>query len=89
MLVVGRRMLDVGFRIDCILSNHILPCEKVTLSDCLVLISKFYTVSVPLQNLKTILNKRAFSSKHVSIFYRENLTSFLNYVTATLRALCA
>ena len=35
------------------------------------------------------LNHKTILSKYVSIFYRENMTSFLNYVTATLRTLYA
>ena len=56
-------------------------------SDYMVLTLKFYTVSMPFYGIKTFLNKRALSSKHMSIFYPKNMTSFLNYVTAMLRAL--
>ena len=48
----------------------------------LVLILKFYTVPMPLHNVK---NQKALSSKYLSIFYRENLISFLNYFTTTLK----
>ena len=54
-------------------------------TDYMVLIVEFYTVPMPFHNVKTFLIKRALSNKHASIFYRENITSFLNYVTATLR----
>ena len=55
----------------------------------MVLILKFYTVSVRLRDITNFLNHETRQSKHVSNFYRENMTSFLNYVTATLRALFA
>ena len=43
-----------------------------------------------LHDVTNLLNQEALSSKHVSIFfYSENMTSFLNYATATLRALLA
>ena len=59
-------------------------------SDCLVVILKFYTVPRLLHAVANFVNQKTFSSKHVSnFFYRENMTSFLNYVTATLRALFA
>ena len=54
-----------------------------------MLILKSYTVPVCLHDVTHFLNQKAFSGKHVSIFYRENRTSFLNYVTATLRTLFA
>ena len=40
----------------------------MTHSDCLVLILKFYSVRMPLHDVENFPNKRAFSSKHVSIF---------------------
>ena len=49
----------------------------------MVLIFKFYTVPVRLHDVKNFGNQRALSSKHVSIFYRENMKSFLDYITAT------
>ena len=53
-----------------------------------MLILKFYTVPVCLFDIKKSLNHKTLQSKHVSkFFFRENMTSFLNYVTATLRAL--
>ena len=67
----------------CILTSYIKH------SDYLVLIWKILTIPQTLHDVKNFLNKRALSSKHVSIFYREFMTSFLNYVTATLRALFA
>ena len=48
---------------------------------------KFYTVQVRLHDIINIVNQNVLSCKHVSIiFYRENMTSFLNNVTATLYA---
>ena len=35
------------------------------------------------------VSQKAFLCKHVSIFYRENVTSFPNYVTTTIWALLA
>ena len=52
-------------------------------------IMKFYTVPMFLHAVTTVVNQKAFSSKHVSFFYCENMTSFLYYATATLRALFA
>ena len=53
----------------------------------LVLILKFYTVQVRFQDINKVLNHKTVSSKHVLIFNYENMTSFLNYFTATLRTL--
>ena len=51
---------------------------------------KFYTVPVHLHDVIIIVNENVLSCKHVSIiFYRENITSFLNNVTATLWTLYA
>ena len=61
----------------------------VSLGEYMILILKFYTVSVSLHDVTNFLNHKTFSRKQVSNFYRENMTSFLNYVTATLRALFA
>ena len=47
----------------CILTSY------VTHNDYLVLILKFYTVPVPLHDVKIILSKRALSIKNVSIFF--------------------
>ena len=58
-------------------------------SDCFVVILKFYTVLMFLHAVRKFVCPKAFSSKHVSTFYRENMTSFFNFVTATLRALFA
>ena len=41
-------------------------------SDCLMVILKFYTVSMFLHAVRNIVNQKAFWSKHVSIFYRNN-----------------
>ena len=49
-----------------------------------MLILKFYTIPVRFRDVTSFLNHTIISSKVVSIFYRENMTSFLNYVTATL-----
>ena len=55
-----------------------------------MLILKFYTVLVRLNDVINIVNQNTLSCKHVSIiFYRENMTSFFNNVTATLRTLYA
>ena len=55
----------------------------------LVVLLKFYTVLMCLHPVRNFVNHKAFSSKHVStFFYRENM-SFLNYITAILRALLA
>ena len=51
---------------------------------------EIYTFLVRLQDVIKIVNQNALSCKHVSIIlYRENMTSFLNYVTAMLRTLYA
>ena len=39
-----------------------------------------------LHAIRNFVGQKAFSSKRVNFFYRENVTSFLNYVTATLFA---
>ena len=57
-------------------------------SDCFVVILKFYTVLMFLQAVSNFVNQKAFSSKHIfNNFYHKNMKLFLNYVTATLRAL--
>ena len=72
---------------------HQLFCiwtSYVSLKDYLMIILKFYTAPVRLHDVINIVNQKAHSCKDVSIiFYRENMTSFLNYVTATLRTLYA
>ena len=60
--------------------------SNVSLSAYKILILRSYAVSARLHDVTNFLNQKAFSSKHVSIYYRENMTSFLNYVTATLYA---
>ena len=57
-------------------------CSVTTLY--LVIILKFYIVPVCL-----LFKINTFMQTHVIFFYGENMTSFLNYVTATLRALFA
>ena len=42
-----------------------------------------------LHGIKIFLNHKTLSSKHMMIFFREDMTSFLNYVNATPRALFA
>ena len=64
--------------------------SHVSLSDYLKLTLIFYTVPVRLHDVINIVNQNDLLCKHVLIiFYRENMTSFLNYVTATLRTLYA
>ena len=58
-------------------------------SKCLVVIMKFYTVRMFLHALRNFLNQNAFQANTCQPFYRENMTSFLNYVTTTLRAIFA
>ena len=59
-------------------------------SNCVVVILKLITVPMFLHAVTNFVNQKAFSSKHVStFFYCESMTSFLDYVTATLRALFA
>ena len=55
----------------------------------MVLILKFYTIPLHMYGVTIFLNQKALSSKHASFFNRENMTSFLSYITATLRALFA
>ena len=50
---------------------------------------EIYTVPMRLQDVINIINQNVLSCKHVSIFFRENMTAFLNYVTAMLRTLYA
>ena len=51
---------------------------------------EFYTFPVRIHGVINIVKQNALSGKHVSIiFYRENMMSFLNYVTVTLRTLYA
>ena len=63
--------------------------SNVSLSAYKMFILKSYTVPVHLHNITNILNQKAFSSKYMSFFYCENMTSFLNFVTATLRTFFA
>ena len=59
-------------------------------SDYMVQTFKFYTVPVHMDNVKkTFKPENTFKQTRVNFLYRENMTSFLNYVTATLRALFA
>ena len=68
----------------CIWISHI------SLSNYFVLILKFYTVPVRLRSVTNFVNHETLQCKHVSKFFTaENMTSFINYVTATLRALFA
>ena len=60
----------------CIWTSYIL------LIVYLVLILKFNTFPLRLHDVKHVLNHKTLSRKH-----RKNMTSFLNYLTATLRAL--
>ena len=60
-------------------------CVYISHSDCLVLILKSDNVPMCLHAVKNVVNKKTFSCKHESTFYRKNMTSFLNYITATLR----
>ena len=46
---------------------------------------KFYTDPVRLYQVKSFLQQKTLSSKHVSIFYRQNMVPFLACVTAALR----
>ena len=51
---------------------------------------KFYTAPMRLLDVINIENQNVLSCIYVLIiFYRENMMSFLHYVTATLRTLCA
>ena len=55
---------------------------------CLFL--KSYTVLVHLHDITNFLNQKAFSSKHVIFLLQKiYMTSFLNFVTASLRTLFA
>ena len=54
-----------------------------------MLILKFYTVAMFLHAVKNFVSQKTFSSKHVLFFNCKNMTSFLNYITATLWALFA
>ena len=63
--------------------------SHVTHSDSLIILSNFNNVPVPLHDVEHFKNKRTLSRKHLTIIYRENMTLFLNYVTATLMALFA
>ena len=61
---------------------------SLSLRDYLMLILKFYTVSMCLQDVKHFVNQTelTFMQTCVNFFCRKNMTSFLNYVTATLWA---
>ena len=70
-----------------LLSLFCISMSYLSHSDCLVVILKFYTIPMFLHAVTNFVNEKAFWSKHVSIFfYRENMTSFLDNVTAALRA---
>ena len=49
--------------------------SNVSLSAYKMFILKSYTVPVHLHDITNFLNQKAFSSKHVSFFYCENMTS--------------
>ena len=50
--------------------------------------SEFCSIPMFLHAVRNFLNQKGFSSKQLSTyFYRETMTSFLNYITATLLAL--
>ena len=67
-----------------------LRVAPFTTSHYLKLSLKFYIVPVCLNDVINIVNQKVLSCKHVSTsFYCKNMTSFLNYVTATLRTLYA
>ena len=55
-------------------------------SDCLVVILRLYTDDFA-RHQKLCKPENIFKQTHVNIFYSENITSFLNYFTAMLRAL--
>ena len=61
----------------------------VSQSDYMVLFFKFYSVPMRLCDVKNHFKAENTFKQTRSFFYRENMTSFLNYVTATLRALFA
>ena len=59
----------------------------ITHSDCLVVILKFYIIAMFLHAVRNFKPESIFKQTRVNIFYRESMTSFVNYDTATLRAL--
>ena len=61
----------------------------LTQSDYLVLFLNFSTAPVPLKDIKTFKQESTFKQIRVNFFFCENMTSLLNYVTATLRTLFA
>ena len=62
----------------------------VSLRDYLRLTLKFHTVHRRLHDVINIVNQNVLSCQQVSnYFYHENMTPFLNYVTATLMTLYA
>ena len=66
----------------CIWTSYLLD------SDCLVLL-KFYTVPMCLHTVKNFISQKRFHVNTCLLFHHENMTSFLNYSTATLRPLFA
>ena len=66
-----------------------IRASHVSVSNYIFLIMKFYTVPVRLNDVKNVVNPNTRSANKCPFFYRENMTSFLNYVTATLRVLFA
>ena len=62
--------------------------HHIYLTDCFVVILKFYTLPMFFAcHQKLCKPESIFKQTCVNLFYHENMTSFLNYVTATLRAL--
>ena len=74
-----------------IFTSAILYTNIIYLShiDCLVVILKFYTVDVFARREKFYKPENIFKQTLINFFKCENMTSFLNYVTAMLRALFA
>ena len=56
-------------------------------SDCLVVNSEIHCFDVFSRRQKLCKPESIFKQTCVNFFYRQNMTSFLNYITATLRAL--
>ena len=61
----------------------------VSRSDYLIPILKLHAIPVRLQDVTTFLFHKTISRKRVDFFYSENMPSYLNYVTGTLRTLFA
>ena len=74
---------NIFLRLFCIWTSYVL------LSDFLLFVLKFYTIPVRSHDVRLFLSRKTVSKQTCRIFYRENMMSFLNYVTATLRALFA